>query len=299
MFEMASKISGSKKKNIIKILFDMLKCLIKYQASFKDYYNFEFYELSKEQRLSYVTSGKNKKIIDKFNDVTETHLLNNKIEFNEKFSKYLKRDYIEIKRVSLREFKEFVFDKDSMIVKPIIGSGYRIINLKDTVDNVLFDELVKEDVIIEEVIKQHDNLNKLCNKEINSLKIITFCKDQKVYILQIILTIGNMYAFVNSDGLVTTLGIDLDGKTYKVHPLTNEPILGFQVPFMKESIELVKEASLEIPKIGYIEWEVAVTNEGSVIIEGKEKPSLYQVKASLGNKIGLVSKCEEIMGIKF
>lgn len=314
LFKISKKISKEKNKSRFKIFFDMIKCAFKYQAGFYDYLEFEFYELNDDQRETYLTRGKNNKIILEFNDKTYFHFLDNKLEFNNKFKKYVKRDFIDMDNVSLKDFEEFIYDKGKIIVKPSLGScgkGIRIIDLKNVNNKELFDQLIEEDdLLIEEVVNQHEDLNKLYGKSVNTLRMFTFCKNDRSYFLQAILKLGNggvidnfssggMYAFLNEEGKVITSAIDQEDNVFKYHPISKEKIIGFQVPYIKEAIELVKNAALEIPEVGYIGWDVAISDKGPVIIEGNSYPGIFQIKASLGNKEGLVPKYEDIMGIKF
>lgn len=312
LFKIANNIHKKNKKNIISIVFDMLKCSFKYQASFHDYQEFEFYILRNSERKTFLTRGKNNKIVATFNNKDYFHFLDNKLEFNEKFKKFLNRKTLDLNKTTLKEFKEFTYDKENIIIKPVNGEGGKgieLLSLRGINDEELFNDLInKNKMLVEEVIKQHDSLNKLYSKSVNSLRIFTFYKNNKVYFLQAILKIGNgsfvdnfssggMYTFVDENGIVKTPAIDINDNIFRNHPITNERILGFQVPFIKESIEMVKEASLLIPEIAYIGWDVAITNDGPSLIEGNSYPGIFQIKPSLGYKTGLVPKYEEIMGI--
>lgn len=313
LFKISKKISNKERKSQFRIIFDMILCAFKYQASFHDYLEFEFYNLNETQRETYLTRGKNNKIIKTFNNKEFFNFLDNKLEFNNRFKEFIKRDFLDMNKASLKDFKEFVYNKDKIIIKPIYGEGghgIKIIEIKNQNLEQLFNYLLtKNDFFIEEIISQHQELNNLYDKSVNSLRMFTFCKDNQVFFLTAILKIGNgevmdnfssggMYAFLNNDGKVITSAIDQKDDIYKVHPESKVNILGFQVPYMKECIELVKKAALTIPEIGYIGWDVAITDDGPVIIEGNSYPGIFQIKASLGNKTGLVPKYEEIMKIK-
>ncbi len=313
LFQISKKISNKERKPQFTIIFDMIFCALKYQASFHDYLEFEFYNLNEIERKTYLTRGKNNKIIKKFNNKEFFHFLDNKLEFNNNNKAFIKRDFLDMNKANLKDFKEFIYNKDKIIIKPIYGEGGRgikIVELKNQNLEQLFNYLLTQnDFFIEEVISQHQELNNLYSKSVNSLRIFTFCKDNQAFFLTAILKIGNgevmdnfssggMYAFLNNDGKVITSAIDQKDDIYKVHPESKVNILGFQVPYMKEGIELVKEASLKIPEIGYIGWDVAITNDGPIIIEGNSYPGIFQIKASLGNKVGLIPKYEEIMKIK-
>jgi len=88
------------------------------------------------------------------------------------------------------------------------------------------------------------------------------------------------------------------GNDYPVHPITGSTIVGFQVPFFKEAVKMVKEASTVVSEVAYVGWDVAVSPDGPVIIEGNCFPEILQVKASLlKKKEGPVPRYNEVMGI--
>ena len=62
------------------------------------------------------------------------------------------------------------------------------------------------------------------------------------------------------------------GDVFHKHPTTKEKIVGFKVPMFKEAIELVKEAAMIIPEIGYVGWDIAISTNGPVIVEGNSYP---------------------------
>ena len=122
MIKIAKAISKKTKKNTFLILIDMIKCGFKYQAGYYDYQEFEFYNLTEEQRKTYLTRGKNNEIIKRFNDKSSFYKFENKIVFNKIFDKYLKRKWIVLDN-NYDEFKDFFKNNKSIIVKPIDGEG--------------------------------------------------------------------------------------------------------------------------------------------------------------------------------
>lgn len=54
-----------------------------------------------------------------------------------------------------------------------------------------------------------------------------------------------------------------------------------------------------MPTIKYIGWDVAITEETPVIIEGNSYPGVFQIKPSLtNNHTGLIPKYQKYMNIK-
>ena len=82
----------------------MINCSNKYGTGFYDYQEFEFYNLNKNERKTYLTRVKNNAIVNKYNDKEYFYLFDNKYEFNKIFEKFLKRDWLYIND----NYEEFV-----------------------------------------------------------------------------------------------------------------------------------------------------------------------------------------------
>ncbi len=214
MVKIAKAISKKTNKNFFAILIDMIKCGLKYQAGYYDYQEFEFYNLTEEQRKTYLTRGKNNEIVKRFNDKSSFYKFENKIVFNKLFDKYLKRNWMVLDN-NLEDFEKFFKENKSIIVKPIDAEGGRGVE-KFVYDNninckELYDKLVENNqLLIEECIKQHEDMNRLYSKSVNTMRMFTFYKNGKSYFLQAVLKIGNggvvdnfssggMYTYVDSN----------------------------------------------------------------------------------------------------
>lgn len=314
MFKIAKKISKKINKNYILIILDMIRAGIKYQAGYYDYQEFEFYNLNRKQRKTYLTRGKNNQIIKKFNDKSKFYLIDNKENFYREYKEFIKRDWILLNGKNFDEFEQFLEKNKIAIVKPVDGEGGKgvekieDINLNE--NRILYEKLVKnKQNIVEQCIMQHKELNKLYSDSVNSLRMFTFYKEGKVYFLQAILKIGNggvvdnfssggMYAYVDENGYVYTEAIDREDNIFAEHPISKHKIVGFKVPMFKEAIELVKEAAKVIPEVRYVGWDVAISENGPMIIEGNCFPGVFQAKPSLTkDKVGLIPKYNEVMNI--
>lgn len=315
MFEVANKVSQKTNQNYMKVLIDIIGCGLKYQAGYHDYLEFEFYLLSKEERKTYLTRGINNAIIKKYNNKDSFYKFDDKIEFNKKFSPYLGRDWVYLREIKGDDFVNFLKKKKAIIVKPVDGEGgvgIEKININSKTDGKkLYRQLRKSNqVLVEEFIAQHPDMNGLYKNAVNTLRLFTFIKDGKVTYLQGILKIGNggvvdnfssggMYTFVNQNGKVIAPAIDKDDNVYEKHPKTKTDIVGFQVPMFKEAIKLVKEAAKEVPEIGYVGWDVAIGKEKPMIIEGNCFPGVFQLRPSFSkDKQGILPKYQKVMDIK-
>lgn len=314
MFKVAKKVSKKSHKLSLFIFIDMIYCGFKYGAGYYDYQEFEFYNLNKEERKTYLTRTKNNLIIKTYNNKEFFYKFDNKEEFNKLFKKYIKRDYLVIDENSFSKFQKFIQKHNPIIVKPIDGSGGKGVEKYeiDEESNVkaLFNTLlIRGQLLIEECITQHEDINKLYADSVNSLRLFTFYDGKNTNVLNSVFKIGNggvtdnfssgsMYTFVSDEGKIMCPAIDQDDNYFDVHPITKEKIVGFNIPMYKEACELVKKASKVVPEIKYIGWDVAITPNGPVIIEGNSYPGVFQMKPSFSeNKVGLVPKYEKYMDI--
>lgn len=314
MFHIAKKVSKKTKKSYIGIILDMIKCGLKYQAGYYDYQEFEFYNLNKEQRETYLTRGKNNEIIRRFNNKDNFHLFDNKDELYHTFGKFIKRNWMKLDGNNQAEFVAFLKENKEAIVKPIDGEGgngvEKIKYTDDAETEKLYEKLLQEkQTIVEQCIVQNEEMNRLYDKSVNSLRMFTFYKDGEAHFLQAVLKIGNgevvdnfssggMYTYVNEEGYVYVEAIDKDDNIYSEHPISKCKIVGFKVPMFEEAVELVKEASKVVPDVAYVGWDVAIGEKEPIIIEGNCYPGVFQVKPSLYDaKEGLIPKYNKIMGI--
>ena len=314
MFRIAKKIGKKTNKNYIFIILDMIRAGIKYQAGYYDYQEFEFYNLNRKQRKTYLTRGKNNQIIKKFNDKSKFYLIDNKENFYRGYKEFIKRDWILLNGKNFDEFEQFLEKNKIAIVKPVDGEGgkgvEKIENINLNENRILYEKLVKnKQNIVEQCIIQHKELNELYSDSVNSLRMFTFYKEGKVYFLQAILKIGNggvvdnfssggMYAYVDENGYVYTEAIDREDNIFAEHPISKHKIVGFKIPMFEEAVELVKKAAKVVPEVRYVGWDVAISDNGPMIIEGNCFPGVFQAKPSLTkDKVGLIPKYNEVMNI--
>lgn len=196
MFKIAKAISKKTKKNTLMIVIDMIKCGLKYQAGYYDYQEFEFYNLNTEERKTYLTRGKNNEIVKRFNDKSSFHKFEDKAEFNSIFNNYLKRNWMVLNGENFSEFETFLKNNRSIIVKPINdegGHGVEKFEYSDDLDiKELYNKLLSNDqLLIEECINQHKDMNVLYDKSVNTMRMFTFYKNGESYFLQAVLKIGN------------------------------------------------------------------------------------------------------------
>ena len=99
-------------------------------------------------------------------------------------------------------------------------------------------------------------------------------------------------------GIIKFPAMDKKKNIYYEHPMTKTKIVGFKIPKYKEAIKLVKIAAKVIPEIRYVGWDIAITKDGPVIMEGNEYPSYGLVQYYLFNDEheGHLAQISKILG---
>ena len=290
------------KKPRIFIFFDMINCGFKYKAGYIDYRLFKMYEMNKKERKTIITRGINNDYIKLLNDSNYIGVFSDKAKFNEVYKKYLCRDFLLISEDNYEEYLKFVSRHNEFIAKPLsesCGKGVEKIKIDNTNEREIFDNLISnKQLLLEEVAVQHKDLNKLHPYSINTIRVVTIYGN----VVYALLRIGNNKNVVdnfNHEGLCAKIeiekgdikfpAIDKKGNVYENHPLTNENIIGFKIPYWQEVVKLVKDASKLNDKVNYIGWDICIGTDKPFIIEANEYPGhdLYQLPAHRDNNIGL------------
>lgn len=273
------------------LLIDILFCKIKYKANLNDYKMFSMYLLNNKERKTILTSGKNLILTNKLNDYSKLHIFENKNEFNGVFDDYLKRKWMFINRKNYNEFECFIKNMDYIIAKPNDNTeGKRIEKIKvgDYSIKELYNYLKDKDLLlVEEVIKQHNYLNKLYSKSINRVTVVTILYNDITYIISINLNLGNnsIVDSLKRGGMTNKIDIetgtslhpfcDRGLNNYYFHPVTKEKINNIKLPYINEIKSLVKDLSKIIKTVRYVSWDIAITNDGPILIGASPLPNIY------------------------
>lgn len=182
-------------------------------------------------------------------------------------------------------------------------------------DNWPFDEkhFARGKFIVQQAVRNCNQINAIQPKSVNTLRIVTVVskKTGKVELLSPGgLRVGGGADVDNWAAGGLFVGIDEDGTLQKhgflkpdyTPPLRRDrqPQTGFAfertaVPFYREAVELVKRAHSFMPEIVTIGWDVALTPDGPVLIEGNDDWELTLMQMVAG---GLRKRFEELGVLK-
>ena len=104
---------------------------------------------------------------------------------------------------------------------------------------------------------------------------------------------GGMATEIDLDtGKLKMPALDKSLNEFTHHPTTNVKIEGFKIPYFEEVKEMVLEASLESDKILLVGWDVAITDEGPLVIEGNRRPGFDVVQvAGRRGRMDIIDYC--------
>lgn len=301
--KLSAKLSG---KPSALIAADMLWCAFRYGAGPADYSLFAFYGLNGKQRRTYVTRAFSNALIRKYNSPEGRALFGSKSEFDKRFSSLIGRRYLELP-CEFEPFAAFAQGHENLIYKPngeCCGRGVEKLTLSsfDHLEAAYLYLSEKGSGVLEDFLLQHPEMSRLYPHAVNTVRIVTILNHGIPKILFTYLRIGNGGKSVdnfNNGGLMSPLAkgtgevllpaVDKAGSIHETHPYSGTRIIGFRVPLWENCLALVKAAALIVPEAGYIGWDVAITPDGPVLIEGNAFPGydIYQMPCHLPDGYGV------------
>lgn len=296
----------------VKIYIDyVVECKL-HDVTQPDYFNFEFFGKKNRLRRTFICRKEARIIYNLCNPPETLQITANKALFNRRCCKYLKRDWLSVPEASFEDFCAFISDKDRIFAKPTMGQGgvgaELISNVSCFEPKELFDKLVRDDAVIEEVIEQHPVMASLNPSSVNTVRIVTL-RDahDNIQVMAATVRIGRTGEVVDNfhhngivaaldvdTGIIVSSGIDYSHKRYYYHPDTGTQIVGFKIPNWKMIINTVKDAALLLPELRYIGWDIAINKNGDVaIVECNAHPGFYLLQTA--NQVGLWPKYKPIV----
>lgn len=274
-------------------------------CAWKEYLLYRFYELSEEEQEQVFLMELSEKLSLKY-DVNQKFksMLRNKKETNLFFNEYVKRPWCVNKEISFLEFRKKFAKSRRIIYKPLKGNcghGVETFEINRLKLFMICWKLKKYSKgVVEEYVVQHPSMSALSPFAVNTMRVVTMSSNsfavtnsgEKMDVAYVALRIGGADAVVDNfhsggmvasvdknTGEVVTDAVDMEGNVYKVHPETEKTIRGFKVPLFQESLAMVTEAIEKNQIEGYLGWDIAITENGPVLIEVNTMPAVALLSA--------------------
>lgn len=291
----------------IALMADSVISSFRYKISLLDYFYFRFYALPHTERVKWAGTGYMYEYQLQMNPKKFRKALENKIEFLNLYRSFIKRGYIISDELSINSSAtEQLLNKPSgkLVLKNSRGQAGNEIEIISsegfTPDTLKKYMLSKKFDLAEEYITQHPEMMKLSPSGVNTVRIITQIIENSVEILAARLRIsvdspvdnlaaGNLAAPVDiASGVVAGPAVysDITKNDQTHHPVTGTHIVGFQIPFWQEVIQMAKDAAQLDTRNRSIGWDIAITSKGPELIEGNHNwcKLLWQLPVKKGLK---------------
>ncbi len=283
------KVAKKEKRFAPFLVLDTGWCVFRYGLCLSDYLNFEIYNRTAKERKEYVGARTENSFYETVSPSQYKARFSVKTNFMADFKAYTKRDYLVPEQADFAQFEAFLDKHSTFISKPYDGLGgkdvEKVVSADITDRRAYFEKCAENKILLEELVIQHPEMNVLCPKSVNTMRIMTFNDHGKPEILWMGLRVGNGVNDVDNfhaqgmgvaidmeTGRLVGNAIDKDNREFQVHPTTGVQFDGFQIPCFREAKELALKAALESDKILVVGWDVAISDKGPVIIEGNRRP---------------------------
>lgn len=295
------ELSKKNGKSPILMFIDTAISTVLFGSGLQDYLNYKFYDKSFKERKSYVTIGNMAKAYKTLANIDYADFISNKVNFHKNYAKFTKRDFLS-STATFEEFEMFLKKHNQFIQKPLRGLGGGNVekvlasSIKDK--NEFFNKLKNEEFFLEELIVQDPKWGKLSPNSINTLRIMTEAVNGKAKIIFAAARIGSGKTIADNfhqGGMGVLIDIDLGkltgngfDKELNESPdsITGVTFDGTVIPYWNEIKEMVLEAALVNSNIHIVGWDVAITTNGPLLIEGNRGPGfdLVQILLKKGTK---------------
>ena len=262
-------------------------------CTYKEFLIYRFFDLTPEEQEKVFVAKFSRKLTAKYDvDPKFVAMLYDKEATNNYFPELVRRPWCVNTKISLEDFTEKFAESKRIIYKPLDGHrgmGVEAFDVNRENAQEVFNELQTfPEGVVEQYVVQHSEMSRICPTSVNTIRIVTISSNTQPVtpdgkyadIAYASLRMGGGNSIVDnfhSGGMVANIDLetgkmvtdaaDMDGHVFANHPATGTKIKGFQIPFFQEALDMVTEA-IKVHKVqGYLGWDVAITEDGPLLIE--------------------------------
>ena len=267
---------------------DMWYSFIVYDCPFYEYFLYQFPRLSHKGRMEFFTEYGQTRLSKKYSTAHSQDLMRDKWKTYQHFREFFRRDMMPVEEGTTADgLAAFAASHPKLVIKPrgrLRGEGVRMV---DAAALPPMEELREQNVVLEEPIVQCDFMARLHPASVNTVRVATAVKDGQVHILFATLRMGRGGAFVDNagaggfaaaididTGVVRTPGVSETFDYAVIHPDSGAQIVGIHIPRWEELKAISKKLAMVVPEQRYVGWDMALTDDGWVVIEGNHDGQL-------------------------
>lgn len=281
---------------------------VRYNISILEYFQFRFYEITKDEMERFAGTGFMYEYQLAMNPKVSRDVLADKSIFLRHYASFVRHKHVSLKQIEHDRsvLNEILQNPSGKIVMKDsfgqCGEGVVVLNAKNLSVDSLLEQLVEtKNDLVEEFVVQHETLMELSPSGLNTVRIITQLNSNheaeiigarlRITVNSVVdnLAAGNIAAPINvTSGVLEGPGVysDITKEDAYRHPITNVEIPGLLIPFWPETVQLVLNAANLNKTNRSIGWDIAITQTGPELIEGNHDwcKLLWQLPVKTGLK---------------
>lgn len=271
-----------------------------YGTSFSEYFAYRFYALNHNEKKTFMTRRFMFDFFDKYNPKELRKRIGDKRITSQYYGILMNRDQYHYEE-GLEAFLKFSKVHQKIFIKRGVswgGDGTRPADVSTKEKALDVYKTIGADVIVEPYLENHKILKEIYPGSLNTIKITTLYLSDGPHIQTALFRCGNNSTVDNvhlggicalvdlKSGVVFGKAVDKHFKQYVIHPITHKQIIGLRIPMWTEVKELALKAARVTPEMKYSSWDIAVTPNGPVMIEGNWDAEFYaeQMLMQQGNR---------------
>lgn len=297
VLERAREASAQHGRPVPAIVADMLWSAFRHNVGFQDYIDYDFAILTPAERATYMTHPVSNQLSQRYDHPDFRWIFQDKVAFDRHFSEHLNREWLVVEEDGADAVREFVQRHGTVVTKEPVGqagTGVHRYHAVEISDWAAFHRglLQRGELLIEEVIRQHDDLAAVCPGTVNTTRVTAFFDGERTHILAMAqkfgrgavsdqMSFGGFYTMLDDDGHAVGAGYDSHGHVHETHPESGFRIADFQLPLVDEVKAFVDRVARVVPQVQYVGWDIVVSPDGPVLVEGNWGAGVYENKPSV------------------
>lgn len=319
--EFAREFAEKNGTSAVEIEKDIIRAKKRNHISLDEYAWTGYHTRTEAQKNSISTLWTRAEFRKTYTDRRYISILMNKYIFSKVFSDFYGRGCLHTREISEARLEALAGESGKVVYKPACkgqGKGVRVLPVGSAGERSAAMEFLRGEPngIVEAYICQHETLARLNPGAVSIVRFYTVTPPSGSYLFAPVLTTAITRDISNGCQDALTAMIDIRTGTvitdavdqnqmmeHAVHPITGTAFRGLQIPFWEETIEMMRRAVPMASKISNIGWDVALTEDGPVIVEANTIPGFntaqYRGYGWITNGYGYQPLFDEINGRLF
>ena len=264
-----------------------------YSMSPAEYFLLGIEDMQDREKLQFVGDYEKAWLCQRLESAKGKQILRDKYKTYVFFKAFFGREVIPVCSLDDKDaLFAFIKQHEGAIVKlsdSAMGKGVTLVR-DDAEEMLRFWDSISQSVregasyVAEELIRQSAEMAAFHPKSVNTIRMMTFKTRDGVVFLDSFLRLGRGESVVDNagsgglfaeidleKGVVIGDAITETGERYAVHPDTGVKISGFAIPHWQELLKLSRQLAEMLPEQKYVGWDLALTDEGWVVVEGNSR----------------------------